>query len=196
MGVDRHQCSGLILAGGQSRRMGQCKALLSTGEKSFLEHLTEEMRFLPQVYLSANRPDLTQSFPGVCLPDVYQDCGPLAGVHSGLREMTTPYLLTVPCDMPGVSREVLELLLSQVPPQAEAMVCVDGTGKVHPLLGIYSKTLLSQLESYLEQGGRSARGFLDSIACHYLDVGQQVAPGVLTNLNTPQEYQHWLEEKK
>lgn len=194
MGILPAQCSGLILAGGHSRRMGVCKAQLSDGRETFLQRLAREMAFLPRLFLSAGRKEWGEGFPGERLEDLYSDAGPLAGLHSGLLAADTPFLLVVSCDMPNVTRKVLEGLLERMPSQVMALICADHQGRTHPFPGLYAKALLPELESYLERGGRSVHGFLAGVSCCRSQC-TGFSEDVFANLNTPEEYRKWLESQ-
>lgn len=139
-------CAGAILAGGQSRRMGQCKALLPLQDGTMLEHITRQLDLFPERWLSANDPVLGIGFPGDTIADIYPGCGPLAGIHAVLSKMNKPWVLCVSCDMPRFSRELAAAMLAAFPPQADALICVDGTGQTHPLCGIYARAALPVLE--------------------------------------------------
>lgn len=96
--------SGVILAGGQSRRMGGVdKGLLDFLGKPMISHVIQ--RLGPQVdeiLINANREiERYQAFGHpVIADDIMGYAGPLAGLHKGMRMAKHPYVLMVPCDSP------------------------------------------------------------------------------------------------
>src|SRR3989338_11073565 len=102
-------CTAVIMAGGDSLRMGSDKANLLLDGQTLLQRVTATMRqVFPQIILSvrALRPEV--ELPQVCDDPSY--AGPLAGLVSGLGQITTPWAFVVACDMPFVVPEVVEQL--------------------------------------------------------------------------------------
>src|SRR5574340_66794 len=98
-------CTAIILAGGDSQRMGCDKASLMMGEMTLLQTVAATMRQLfPRVIVSVRQPCAAIDLPQVC--DEQAAGGPLAG----LGHVTTPWAFAVACDMPFVVPEMVELL--------------------------------------------------------------------------------------
>lgn len=181
-------CAGAILAGGQSRRMGQCKALLPLQDGTMLEHITRQMDLFPERWLSANDPVLGIGFPGDTIADIYPGCGPLAGIHAVLSKMNKPWVLCVSCDMPRFSRELAAAMLAAFPPQADALICVDGTGQTHPLCGIYARAVLPVLERHLQEGNLRMMSLLRELRTVRFKTAGQFPDTLFLNINTPASY--------
>lgn len=98
--------SGLLLAGGRSRRMGTDKALLPVGETPLLDIMVDKMyrAGCDDVVVSRNESGYTQ--------DIITDKGPLSGLHAGLPECQHSRVLVVPVDMPGLTVEAMRTLAS------------------------------------------------------------------------------------
>jgi molybdopterin-guanine dinucleotide biosynthesis protein A len=102
-------CTALILAGGNSKRMGQDKASLPLNGQTLLQHVVATMQQLfPEVIVSVRQPRPESDMPQVC--DDPAHTGPLAGLAAGLERATTPWVFAVACDMPFVTPAVIELL--------------------------------------------------------------------------------------
>ena len=165
MDAPRAQITGLVLAGGQGRRVGgQDKGRMMWGGSPLAEHALARLR--PQVgalLLSANRNLAHYAQGGVpVLPDVYAGFqGPLAGLHAGLSDCATPWLVTVACDVPNFPPDlVTRLWQGRGAAQAAYAVCGD---RPQPTFALYARTLLPALETFLASGERRMRAWLQTL---------------------------------
>jgi molybdopterin-guanine dinucleotide biosynthesis protein A len=102
-------CTAIVMAGGDSSRMGTDKASILLDGQTLLQSVTATMRqIFPQVIVSVRQPRADVDLPQVC--DDVADGGPLAGLAASLGQITTPWAFMVACDMPFVVPEVVELL--------------------------------------------------------------------------------------
>ena len=99
--------SALILAGGQSSRMGQDKALLQLNGQSLLAHMQQLALAAgaSEVLISRNQPGFIQDASG--------QFGPLAGILAALEHCTSSHLLVLPIDTPRLDATSLKLLLQK-----------------------------------------------------------------------------------
>lgn len=167
--LSKDQITGLILAGGRGSRMGHAdKGLQLFDGKPLIEHVIQ--RFSPQVgatILNANRN--LEAYQRLGLP-VWSDelsgfAGPLAGLQTGLRHCTTPYLATVPCDTPFLPENlVARLSESLVAADADVAIAVSGTGehrRTQPVFSLMKASLLPHLNAYLDAGNRKVQAWHD-----------------------------------
>ena len=188
--------SGIILAGGHSRRMGQNKALLPhPGNQSvtFVEHLASILTPLCAEVLivardEAQAPGYTP--PGVrVLFDLVPDSGPLMGLYTGLNAATTQRALVVAVDMPYVSPGVLSFLLSQ--PLTDAMLVPLVNNIPQVLLALYPRSIIPFIQERIRQGRRDPRSLLEIAPVQYISEEQlrKVDPHLRSfiNVNTPEE---------
>ena len=160
--------SGLVLAGGRGSRMGNVdKGLQPFRSSTMVEHVLARLR--PQVgplAISANRNlDTYRAFGAPVLTDEMADFpGPLAGLETGLRHCTTPYLLTVPCDSPFLPLDLAARLFAALQEQ-DADVAYAATQEAgmlvqpHPVFCLVRADRLPVLSAYLAQGGRRVDGW-------------------------------------
>ena len=106
MDASRAETIGVVLAGGQSRRMGRDKALLPWGDGTLLSHMQQRLRAsgLGRVVVSGEYPHCE------AIPDRFAACGPLGGLGSIAAALPDADLLVVPVDMPLVSPALLRYL--------------------------------------------------------------------------------------
>jgi molybdopterin-guanine dinucleotide biosynthesis protein A len=145
---------GLLLAGGQSRRMGGGdKALRVIGGVPLLERVIERMR--PQVetlVLNANGdPGRFASFGLPVVPDSVPDfAGPLAGVLAGLdwtaeHRPDCPYIVSVATDAPFLPGDLVSRLVRGMEKSGADLACAASGGQPHPVIGLWPVRLREDL---------------------------------------------------
>ena len=150
--------TGVVLAGGQGRRMGSVdKGLKLLRGKPMVQWVLE--RFSPQVdevLINANQ-NLNEyaKFGHHVVPDdIAGFAGPLAGLHRGLSAATHDLIATVPCDSPFLPLDLIERLYAVLNAK-QADLAVARTGdQPHPVFCLCRKSVLPGLTAFLESGGR------------------------------------------
>lgn len=108
-------CTAIILAGGDSQRMGRDKANVLLGDQTLLQHVIATMQqIFPHVIVSVREPRPEINLSQVCdaKAGAGMDAGPLAGLVASLGQITTPWAFAVACDMPFVTPALVNLLAS------------------------------------------------------------------------------------
>lgn len=186
--------SAIILAGGQSSRMGRDKALVSVQGVPLLRRVYEAVPACASaVYVVTPWPQRYQSLlPPACrfIQDPWleeaQSHGPLVGFAQGLAQVRTDWALLLACDLPGLKAAVLQTwtqTLSQVPETAVAYLPRHPKGW-EPLCGFYRRRCLSGLTGFIAAGGRSFQSWLAQVRVQELTVDES---HMLFNCNTPQD---------
>jgi molybdenum cofactor guanylyltransferase len=187
-------CTAIILAGGNSQRMGRDKANLLLGEQTLLQRVTATMQqVFPRVIVSVCQPRPEINLPQVC--DEQLNAGPLAGLVASLSRITTPWAFVVACDMPFVESAVVELL-AKFRCQYQGVVPVV-QGHPQPLAAFYASSCLAVMRESLLTQDKSLRGVLKQLDVCYVDqTGMLDADPHLRSffdLDTPQDVAHALE---
>ena len=105
--------TGVILAGGKSRRMGQNKALLPLGEASLIEHVIRRMRRVTDDLLLITQAPAEYIHLGLPMHrDIIPDTGALGGIYTGLTYASDAAVLCVGCDSPFLQPKLLSYLIS------------------------------------------------------------------------------------
>lgn len=188
MAISLERCGAVILCGGQSRRMGTCKALLTVEGEPVLHRLAGALSFFEERLLSANDAALGAGLSWTVVEDRFPGLGPGAGLHAALLASKKEALLCVSCDLPAFSEQAARCLLAQFPGDCAAMVCRDGTGQLHPLCGIYTKQMLPALERRLSAGHCRMTELLEDAPTTVLDTAGLLPDGVFFNMNTPADH--------
>lgn len=182
-------CTALILAGGDSRRMGQDKATLVLDGETLLQHVAAAMQqVFPKVMVSVRQPRNGVALPQVC--DEVAASGPLAGLAAGLAQANTPWLFAVACDMPFITPAVAQGLAA-LRGQHQAVVPVV-EGHAQPLAAFYAQSALTAMRASLAGEDKSLRGMLRKLDVLYVDEAQLRAcdPQLrsFVDLDTPQDF--------
>jgi len=183
--------TGVILAGGQSSRMGSNKALLPIRNGRFIEIIHGQLTSLfGEVLVVANTPEVYAFLGCRVVADRYPGLGVLAGLHAALAETRTPYLFAVACDMPFLNNRLIRELVSR---RHEAEVIIPETDKgLEPLHAVYSTACLPSVEASLTAHRRRVVSFFPEVRVWHLPPSRvaELDPGLLSfrNINTPQEY--------
>jgi FdhD protein len=183
--------TGVILAGGESRRMGCDKSLLPIAGARFIERIYRQMAALfDEVIIVTNSPGLYEELPCRKVPDLYPVKGSLAGIHSGLSHARSDRIFVVACDMPFLSAEVIRRLCARS--EAADVIIPRSERGVEPLHALYDTRCLPAVEELLDAGEKKIVRFFPQVrVC-------EVPPTAFAdcdpdgrsfrNINTPQEY--------
>lgn len=182
------QVTGVVLAGGQARRLGRRdKGLLDYHSRPLIHYPLQALEPLcGEILISANRnledyrrfghPVLTDTLPG------FQ--GPLAGILTALQHASTPYLLVVPCDTPHLGSKLLARLLAALGKGNEIAIAHDGQ-RLHPVVMALRTNLADDLNTYLRSGQHKIDRWVGRHAWVAVDCSD--APGQFRNINTPED---------
>lgn len=183
--------TGVILAGGQARRMGgRDKGLIEYRGRPLLAHVIE--RLAPQVdtlLVNANRNRAQYAAFGhpVIADAAGGFLGPLAGILAGLQEAQAGLVLVAPCDSPHVSRDLAARLAAPLADAGTggAVACCEG--RMQPVFAILRTALAEPLAAFLQQGGRKIDMFYAAQAIVEVPFEDAYA---FRNINTPEDLQH------
>lgn len=190
--MERSDVCAVILAGGQSRRMGVNKALLEIGGKPLIRILIE--RILPvtdRILISSNDSRIYEFLDFPVVPDHFPGNGPLAGFHSAMIHTPCSLYLILACDLPNLKTPLLQSLIS-LSEGFDAAIPRTVDGILHPLCAIYRRTCLPSIERALARGANKVvRTFLDDhLAVRWVNpVEGRFQETDLANLNTPEDLQ-------
>ena len=182
------QATLLVLAGGQSRRMGRAKAWLEVGDTYLLRHVADRLApVFSEVMVAFAEPEqLEQPVPYRVVFDRKAGAGPLAGLEAGLAAAGNEVLFALACDMPYVSRELAEMAVMAARTCDAALPRIDG--RPEPACGAYRRTALPAISAALNEGRLKAADVADHLDVTWLE---NVEPSELASLNTPADLQRF-----
>lgn len=185
---------GLILAGGQSRRMQALgavdKGLLTLEGLSFAGHAAKRLGpYCQKLFVSANAHQADYAAWGEVVGDgEYEAQGPLAGMLAVMRRSQADYIVTLPVDSPFVSDQVISILVEQAKQSPATTVHYACAAQTHPLCAILRTDLAPSLDEYLAQGQRRVQSWYAAIQAKALHFGE-AAEAEFLNVNTPEDWQ-------
>ena len=182
--------SAVILCGGKSTRMGQDKAGLLIGKKTFLQQIEENLKDADEILLSVKD---RRDYPEIGarhIEDREADKGPLMGLCSALEECSYDKVWVMSCDMPLVNWDTAQELEHYLTDGIDAVIPVDRTGKKYVLCAWYRKSTLEILKEQLESGDLKVKHLLGRLRVCYVAVeGLTDGSHKFQNINTREEYQ-------
>lgn len=177
--------TGLILAGGRSRRFGSDKARHVVGDREMIRRVFDALREVtPEVLVSAGKEARSYDVPARHVADEVVDAGPLGGLHAGLSAATRPWVLAVACDLPYLTPDVLRMLLEARSEGLSAVVARTSEGRLHPLCAAYHRSILPVASAQLSTGTYALHALLERLP----SVRHETVPDeALRNVNHPSD---------
>ena len=178
----------VILAGGQSSRMGRDKALLELNEQKFIDLLVQELSGCCKVMISAAHQDDYAGYGVPVIADETKDIGPIEGIRQALRSSGSDYVFVCAVDTPFVRKEMIQYLAEFISSDYDAFVFREGD-RIHPHIGIYSRAALPAIEEMIGEKQYRLTKLLSRIRTKYVDIGTSCFDRkALRNINTPEDY--------
>lgn len=194
--------TGVILAGGKSRRMGQNKALMPLGNEPLIVHVVRQMGLIAdELLLITDEPDLYTILKLPTYTDLLPDMGALGGLHTGLTYAANRVVLCVGCDMPLLQPNLLAHLTGLLGDYDAVVPCVESATRAttepayifQTLAAVYSKRCLPVIEEMLAAGELRVHALYDRIDTRIVQPHEWQAfdPQGLSffNINTPADFE-------
>jgi len=154
----RDDVTGVVLAGGQGRRMGGVdKGLVELDGRPLVAHVIERLR--PQVgALVINANQNVERYAAFGHP-VVRDAvggfaGPLAGLHAALAAAATPWIVTSPCDSPFLPADLVTRLARAAAAHEATLAVARTFEQPHPVFALVRRDVRPHLDAFLAGGGR------------------------------------------
>ena len=164
-------CTALILAGGQSSRMGRDKAMLPFGQTTVIQTLIDTLHPLfASILLSVHAPRPELGLPQIC--DATEAGGPLDGLICGLAEIRTNWAFVIACDMPMIHPAMIRLLAEQRAHQHAVTAIVQG--HVQPFAAFYSIRCLPLLRTRFNAGQLGITSALQQLTMTCVDAADLI----------------------
>jgi len=216
-------CTGVILAGGENKRMPVLKAFIEVEGKKIIERNLKIMRQLfNEIFIVTNQPEL-YSYLGVPMfGDVYNIRGPMTGVLTALMNSSNKWIFVSACDMPFINPGLIRFMADErhnpvclpilnarqkkdftVMPRSDIYDVVVPVlhHRAEPLFAFYSIRVLNSLEQFILSGKKGIKDFLLNHDKRVKYISSEEIKNIdpdlrsFINLNTPEDIELYLSDR-
>lgn len=180
--------STVVLVGGKSNRMqGRNKSFLIYNQQIFLNRILVQLDSFEETFISVRDPEPYQDYSYPLVKDEILDIGPLGGLYTSLKYCRNDYLFVCATDMPLIKRELIEFMLEFLTFEYDCFV-MESSDKIHPLCGIYRKSVIPIIEDMIQKGNYRLMDLLFQSRTKYIPLKYSCFDElVIANINTKDE---------
>ncbi len=183
---------GIVLAGGENRRMGTDKAFLKVAGVPLIEHVLRSMKDVFQdIIVVTNAPERYAAYDVQVVSDALAIRGPLTGIYSGLLQSSDEYNFVVACDMPFLNSRLIAYIAGLA--AGHDVVVPSIGGQPEPLHAVYRRELIAVMKEEISRDRRQIQGIFCRAKVRYVTEHEidrfDPARKSFKNLNTPEEYE-------
>lgn len=175
----------IILAGGDSSRMGTDKSLLPIKGKTMIEHICAQLSPSFSETLISAAVSNKYDFLGLKVtPDKIPGQGPLMGIASALQTSMNDLNFITACDIPYIPIYLVHQILTEAQ-DADIVVPVAANKQYEPLFAVYKKNTIKAINKVLNSPGRKISDVFKHCKVKFLNIS---TPDLFININTKTEY--------
>lgn len=190
----------IILAGGQSRRMGFDKKYIEVEGKYLLDSIVKNLeKEFERIIIVTNTPYYLIKINISYIKDEIENIGPLGGIHSGLKYSDSEYNYIIACDMPYINLKYIRYLKNQVEDNIKLKpdaVVTRFNEWIEPFNGIYSKKIVKNIEDYINNKKRNIYSLISTMNTLYVEekIARKFSPDwrMFKNLNTKRDLYEYV----
>ncbi len=194
----------ILLCGGQSRRMGQDKGSMKIMNKPMINHILDSLNnIINEVIIVLNNKDKINKYKKIINQNNYtfqiqftedeiKNKGPLSGIQTGLKNISSNYALVLPCDTPFITKKHINNIFNQLDNNYNCIIPYhDDKNKLkttEPLHGIYNKNLIPKIEEQLKSNILSLKKLIEKSKCKFIKIdNKKLLKKEFKNLNSPKD---------
>ena len=184
--------SAVILAGGESSRMGFDKQLIAIDNTSLVEKIINKLKqsFL-EIIVVTNTPIIYKDFDVILVQDAVLHKGPLAGIHIGLQSACSDFVYFIGCDMPFFDHKYIDFMKSILSKNEYDGCVMKNKDFIEPLNAFYKKDLCEEAWKYIGNNQLSLNNFIQKHNFYQINNGQEYifseSQNIFESINTPLE---------
>lgn len=189
----KQKATAIVMAGGESKRMGTNKSMLLINGQPLIESICEQLcDSFDEILISANQVDKFGFLGYKVVPDKVPEQGPLMGIASALEVSTNEYNFVVACDIPKINLNFMNRMLTEAfASHADIVIPVTDQEKYEPLFAIYSKRIIEAIYKTLSSGKHKIIDVFPLCKVKHIEMDD---PDWLINLNTKSDYQDYKKD--
>lgn len=190
----------VILAGGNSKRMGFDKQMIPIGDEFLIDKLYRRLSVIfDEVVIISNKKEIYKGRDYIVKSDDLVDGGPLSGIHRALLTSHSRYVFITACDMPNISEELIEYMKKRINESSYcASVALLGNW-IEPFHGFYSVKLLKGIEECIEKKQFKISNLLKKYNVDYIEESEArrftLDWSLFLNLNSQDELNEYLKKR-
>lgn len=192
METDFTNITGVVLAGGQARRMGgEDKGLIKVSGRAMIEYVIAALQpQLSKIVINANRNiNIYGNYGFPVIADIYDGFkGPLAGMASCMKVINTEYMITAPCDSPMLPEDYVARMFKTLQTEQADISVADSGERIQPVFSLLKCSLLNSLMAYLDSGERKIDRWFQQHTMINVDFSDK--PETFINVNTAEDVRH------
>jgi len=183
--------TGIVLSGGENRRMGINKAFLKIDGIPMVERVLRVLKgIFDKIIIVTNDPHLYTMYDVKVVTDASDKRCPLTGIYSGLLNASDEYNFVVACDMPFLNAGLISYMIGLAEGYDIVMPRIGELSE--PLHAVYRRGLVPLIENRIKQNVRQIKGIFSESRVRYVTEGEidryDRERRSFINLNTPLEY--------
>ena len=195
--------TGVVLAGGRSKRMGIDKATLKINDTLLIEYpikildkLFERILVVTNERLSETLESSLSKYESLnVIQDIYPDHGALGGIYTALSYSETPYIFVTACDMPFLNGDFIKYMLEFLD-NAPDVIVPESTGGLETLHAIYSKGTADLIMRKIFKNENKIKDLFPLVNVRYIPSATiktfDKEEKMFKNINTPRELREYL----
>ena len=171
--IKANRSGAIVLAGGDSKRLGSPKALLDFCGQSLIERIVERLKqSFDEITVVTDRPELYHGLPVRLTGDLLTEekKSPLRGIHAGLSVSDLPYQFVVACDMPLLNLELIAYMSRFAADHDAVVPRVDNY--FQPLHAFYNRTCIGVIEEQVRKGCYKVTDFYSELKIRFISAAE------------------------
>jgi molybdenum cofactor guanylyltransferase len=162
--MTQHTCTGIILAGGESKRLHNVeKSNLLVGNKRIIERMmTVFEKLFNEIILVSNRPTSYLEWDTLIVKDLYTKRSSLTGIHSGLYYTKTEHAFIAACDTPFLRLDLVKTIIQNIQQGIDVVLPRTSIG-IEPLCAVYSRRCIQAVQNALDRNNLKIRNLFNKL---------------------------------
>ena len=191
--MDHNNILPVVLAGGKSKRFGEDKSQVKLGRKILIDYILSELiDEFNEILIVANDP--IKHLPSnkiKKIKDFKKDLGPLGGIFTAMKwakdnNKSYKWIASFPSDTPFFKKNILNNFFEKVNEKESELFFMTFNDKRHNIFGLWSTSLIDQLEKDLENGSRKVEKWANNIGVKTINMSFEKKDPFF-NINTQED---------